>query len=85
MFCSESRCSVQHMLDLTHHSLLRVHHAHHHLQWQKQRQATSTSSGFCIEGRRILCNAHGVKFFRYVHLSYPPELQNCNAQLLSCR
>lgn len=28
------------------------------LPWQRQRQTASTSSAFCIEGRRVLTNAH---------------------------
>lgn len=30
--------------------------------WVKKRQENSTSSGFIISGRRILCNAHGIAF-----------------------
>lgn len=30
--------------------------------WQRKRQAASTSSGFAIEGRRILTNAHSVDY-----------------------
>jgi S1-C subfamily serine protease len=32
---------------------------HYALPWQKKRPKMSTSSGFVIQGRRILCNAHG--------------------------
>lgn len=32
------------------------------MPWQTRRQEMSTSSGFVIEGQRILCNAHGVAF-----------------------
>lgn len=30
------------------------------MPWQRQRAQESTSSGFIIDGKRILCNAHGV-------------------------
>jgi len=44
---------------------------HFSLPWQRRRQATSTSSGFVIEGpgRRVLTNAHSVEFHQQVRAS----------------
>lgn len=38
------------------------------LPWQRRKQYKSTSSGFIIEGRRVLTNAHSVDFYTQVKL-----------------
>jgi len=38
------------------------------LPWQMHRQEISTSSGFIIAGRRIICNAHGVAYHSVVRV-----------------
>ncbi|XP_074564422.1 protease Do-like 9 isoform X2 [Curcuma longa] len=38
------------------------------LPWQRKRQYSSSSSGFIIEGRRVLTNAHSVEHFTQVKL-----------------
>ena len=40
------------------------------LPWQRKRQASSTSSGFLIAGRRLLTNAHSVAHYSQVKVKH---------------
>lgn len=50
--------------------------------WQMERQANATSSGFVIEGKRIICNAHGVEFHSSVRVRKHGDSTKYTAQVL---
>ena len=50
------------------------------LPWQRKRQYTSTSSGFVIDGSRILTNAHSVDHHTQVTLNLSTGLHLLKVQ-----
>ena len=50
--------------------------------WRKSRQRASTSSGFIVDGRRILCNAHGVSFSSSVRVRKHAKSKKFTARIL---
>jgi V8-like Glu-specific endopeptidase len=55
-------------------SVVRIYCTHnlpsYSLPWQRLRQDQSTSTGFVIEGRRIITNAHSVEYSTMIQVSY---------------
>jgi V8-like Glu-specific endopeptidase len=54
-------------------SVVRIYCTHnlpsYSLPWQRLRQDQSTSTGFVIEGRRIITNAHSVEYSTMIQVS----------------
>jgi len=53
----------------------------HSRPWQMSSQSHSSSSGFVISGRRILCNAHGVTYARSIRVRKHGDSKKYDAKL----
>jgi len=78
---------VEEKLQLSfYHAIVKIYTVHttpsFAMPWQKNRQTTSTASGFVISGRRILTNAHGVKYFSNVRVRKHGDSKKYPAKVL---